>query len=424
MRKLLASIVLLLCLVLLPVASALAQGPITIARSEASFTFQKEARFTVEATGQNDIVKATVRFRLGDQTAINAVEKTVDPARSVTVEHSWSLSNADLPSGVIITYWWTVEDKAGNQAESERNSFTYLDTRFSWKTLTREDVTLAWYRGDDALGRDLLDSAVKAYQRLAEEFAVPRKPARIYIYGSFDDLRSGIGESAREWTGGRAYPEFDVTLIGVPPGQGEFGRRAVAHEFAHLIVYRVTMNPFSGLPRWLDEGLAMWAEGPLEDEFDRALKQAIKSNQLFSLQSLSSNFPADSKQATLAYAESYSVVTFILKSFGRQKMADLLAAFKEGNTYDGALRRVLNLNTEELDVRWRAELGLPASQPGAESPQGGQVTQPPAPTPARPTALTERFLLLLLAGFGAGAVVILGVLIVVVVLLIRPQRRG
>jgi len=419
MKRILAPIV-LLCLLLLPLGSAVAQGPITIARSEASFTFQKEVRFAVQSTWENEIVKATVRFRLGDQAAINAVQKDVEPARSITAEHVWNLANADLPSGVSISHWWTLEDKAGNKAESERKSFIYLDTRFSWKTLSREDVTLAWYRGDDALGRDLLDSAVKAYQRLADEFAVPRKAARIYIYGSFDDLRSGIGESAREWTGGRAYPEYDVVLLGVPPGQGEFGRRAVAHEFAHLIVYRATMNPFSGLPRWLDEGLAMWAEGPLESEFDRALKQASKNDQLFSLQSLSSNFPADSKQATLAYAESYSVVTFTLKTFGRQKMAELLAAFKEGNTYDGALQRVLNLNTEELDRRWRADLGLMPSQPGTATPPADQVTPPQPPAPQ--TAPAARLLLLLLAAFGAGAVVIAGALVVIVVLLIRPRR--
>ena len=203
-------------------------------------------------------------FRLADQTSTNANDIAVTPAKQVTADYTWNLANADLPSGTIITYWWLVEDKAGNKAESERKNFTYEDTRFTWKRLNREDVTLNWYNGGDALGRDLLDAAVTAYQQLSAEFSVERKPASIYIYGSFEDLRSGIGQSAQEWTGGRAYPEFNVVLIGVPPSELSFGKRAVPHEFSHLIINRATANPYGDLPRWLDEGLAMWAEGDLD----------------------------------------------------------------------------------------------------------------------------------------------------------------
>jgi hypothetical protein len=384
-----------------------ADGAITIARSVVTYTFQKEARFTLEATSDSEIVKATLRFRLADQTATNANEKTVTPAKSVTVEHVWSLTDADLPSGTIVTYWWTVEDKAGARAESERRSFLYEDTRYAWKKISKEDITLSWYRGDDALGRELLDAAVSAYRLLAAEFAVERKPAYIYIYGSFDDLRSGIGESAQEWTGGRAYPELNVTLIGVPPNQLSFGKRAVPHEFSHLIIHRATQNPYGGLPRWLDEGLAMWAEGELEAEYRTALSQAVRSNTLLSLKTLSSNFPADSKQATLAYAESYSAVVFIRDTYGREKIGQLLKVFKEGSTDDDALQRVLGVNTAELDARWRASLGVPSPQtmPAAGDP-GARVER----SPLSPNATA-----LIVMGMLAGVLIIFvfGALIVV-----------
>lgn len=390
-------------------ATVQAAGPITINRSEASYTFQKEARFTLEATSDNDIMRATLLFRLADQTSTNANEKTVTAAPHITIDHTWNLANADLPSGTIVTYWWSVEDKAGNKIESERKRFVYEDTRFTWKRLNREDVTLNWYRGDDALGRELLDAAVTAYQRLAAEFSVERKPASIYIYGSFDDLRSGIGESAQEWTGGRAYPEYNLVLIGVPPDQLSFGKRAVPHEFSHLIIHRATANPYGDLPRWLDEGLAMWAEGDLESDYKSALNQAIRSKQLVSLKSISSNFPADSKQATLAYAESYSVIVFIRDNLGRQKIAELLKAYKGGSTDDAALQSALGMTTAELDSRWRASLGV-ITTPTTPSTQPQQTATPTLPAN---TAL------LLVLGLMCGAVLIFMAFAIITVIVVR-----
>jgi hypothetical protein len=397
-------------------ATASADGPIAFSRSDASYSFQKEVKFTLEASSDSDIVKATLRFRLGDQTATNINEKTVTPARKATVEHTWNLANADLPSGLVITYWWEVQDKAGNKAESERRSFTYEDTRFTWKKLSREDITLFWYRGDDSLGRELLDSAVTAYQRLAQDFGVERKPATIYIYGSFADLRSGIGESAQEWTGGRAYPEFGIVLIGVPPSELAFGKRAVPHEFSHLIVHRATRNPYSGLPRWLDEGIAMWVEGDLEREYRNALDRAVRTNTLLSLKTLSSNFPADSNQATLAYAQSYSVVAYIREQFGAQKLAELLKVFKEGSTDDGALQKVLSLSTEDLDARWRASLGL-----GVAPHQPGAQTQPSAPVTIQPVAGGVPRWMAVAIGFGllAGLVIIVVASVIIVAVVTR-----
>ncbi len=392
-------------------ATAQADGPIKFTINDASFAFQKEARFTLQASSDSDIVKATLLFRLASQTSTNGNEKTVTLGKSVTVEHVWTLTNADLPSGVIVTYWWAVEDKAGNKAESERKSFTYEDTRFTWKRLTREDVTLSWYRGDDSLGRDLLDAAVTAYQRLAAEFAVERKPAYIYIYGTFDELRSGIGESAQEWTGGRAYPEFNVVLIGVPPNQLSFGKRAVPHEFSHLIIDRATSNPYAGLPRWLDEGLAMWSEGDLEADYRSVLNQAVRANQLISLKTLASNFPADSDQASLAYAQSYSVIVFIRDSFGRDKIGALLKVFKEGSTDESALQRVLNVNTEELDSRWRASLGIVDTP---TSPAGQQ--QQPATTIVRRTLPAQAAVMIVLGLMAASVLIFLSFVVIIVVI--------
>ena len=47
---------------------------------------------------------------------------------------------------------------------------------------------------------------------------------------------------------------------------------------------------------------------------------------------------------------------YLLDNYGQDKMADLLALLKQGNTYDEALTAVYGFDIGGLDARWRATL--------------------------------------------------------------------
>ena len=97
----------------------------------------------------------------------------------------------------------------------------------------------------------------------------------------------------------------------------------------------------------------MFSEGDLEPSYRRTLNQAIAEDQLITVRSLSSSFPSDSELAHLSYAQSYSLVEFILDEYGSESMAQLLRVFAEGAYYDDALQDVLGLSSEGLDAAWR-----------------------------------------------------------------------
>jgi hypothetical protein len=100
------------------------------------------------------------------------------------------------------------------------------------------------------------------------------------------------------------------------------------------------------------------------------LQEAASSDELFSVQSLGSSFPADPEKARLAYAQSHSLVDFLITNHGRDKMLQLLEVFQRGSSYDDALLEVYGFDTSGLDDRWRDSLGprprsvgLPAAEP-------------------------------------------------------------
>jgi hypothetical protein len=157
----------------------------------------------------------------------------------------------------------------------------------------------------------------------------------------------------QEWTGGVAYPRYGTIAIGIAPNNLSWGKRAIAHELTHLVIHQMILNPYNDLPTWLDEGLAMYTEGELGAEFIAYLKKAIAEDSLISVRSLSSPFSAYAAEASLSYAQSCSLVEFLITSYGQGKMLELLNTFKEGSSYDGALEEVYGFDMNGLDTLWR-----------------------------------------------------------------------
>ncbi len=102
----------------------------------------------------------------------------------------------------------------------------------------------------------------------------------------------------------------------------------------------------------------MYAEGELEAMYVGYLEQGVAEDSFISVQSLASPFSAFAGQTYLAYAESYSLVEFLISSFGQDKMYELLSTFKQGSSYDGALIKVYGFDMDGLDSLWRDWVAL------------------------------------------------------------------
>ena len=114
-----------------------------------------------------------------------------------------------------------------------------------------------------------------------------------------------------------------------------------------------------------------------------------KDDTLMTLQTLSSSFPADSAQAGQAYAQSGSVVEFIIQNYGQEAMAQLLEIFSEGALYDDALEEALSVDTWGLDNAWRDSLDAAPLEVPASSGEAVPSTPEPAPAPTQAPVVEE-----------------------------------
>lgn len=361
MIKRIGLVIPILFLLLTP-SLAKAENAISVLDSRVEVHFPYELVFNLEAESPVNIVEARLCYQVDKMNYAQVTSEgwpRFSPATKIKISWIWDMRKASLPPGATVRYWWTIADAAGNRIETSPAIVHFNDLRYHWRSLTNEKLTLFWYEGNDSFAQELMDTCKKGLTRLTKDIGTYlERPVKIYVYASSGDLQ-GAMIFPREWTGGAAFTEFGIIAIGISPNNLDWGKRALVHELTHLVVHQATFGPYGKLPTWLDEGLAMYNEGELSPYLRSYLQRAISEGKLISVRSLCSPFSADSEKAYISYAQSYSLVEYLLNSYGRDKIFHLLGLLKQGNTYDEALVEVYGFDIDGLDSRWRETLVAP-----------------------------------------------------------------
>jgi hypothetical protein len=334
---------------------------IEVLSSEVEVDFPKSLTFNLAVESSHRVTDIELLYKsrkVLSPSVMVTVQLDFKPGIRVETDWVWDTRKSSLPPGAEIEYSWAIENDAGDRFETETTTLIFDDGRHDWQELEDENIRLLWYERDQSFGRELMETAQQALEDLAKNTEVElEEQVRIYIYVSTEDLQDAL-VYPNEWTGGMAFPDYAVIAIGIATNNLSWGKRAVTHELSHLIIHQVTYSPLSNLPAWLDEGLAMYAEGELWGNFKHSLQDAVSSDALFAIPSISGSFPADDDEAELAYAQSYSLVEYILDSYSNSsaKMQQLLQAFSEGASVDNALLEVYGVDSEQLEEDWRSSL--------------------------------------------------------------------
>jgi len=358
----------LLCVIVssslvLNLVPAQAQGELRVVDSSAQALFPMIISFNLSAESNVDITDIRLHYKVLRHSFADVTSETYlqfEPSKTVGVTWNWDMRRTGgLPPGVSVQYWWTLKDASGNQTETSPVILRFDDGRFSWQSLTQGMVMLKWYEGEQSFADEVMLTIADALDWLEADIgATLLEPIEIYLYADSQDLQGSM-IFPQEWTGGVAYPRYGRIAIGINPGNLGWGKGALVHELTHLVVHQMTLSPYGGMPTWLDEGLAMRSQGSLDYSYVISLNQAIEDDSLISVQSISSPFSAFADLAVLSYAESYTVVDYLITTYGKDKMLELLETFREGASYDGALLAVYGFNTSGLDQRWREYLSEP-----------------------------------------------------------------
>jgi hypothetical protein len=357
-RKLLILLIFLICIsfCLPSMIAANNQSEINVNNSNAVMDFPLLLNFSADIESEFPLSDLRLKYKVDRITFADVTsEIVVDFVSSDLIKARYSLDMrriGGLPPGTIINYWWKVTDTAGYQYQSDPLEYEVADERFDWNSLSQGKINIYWYEWNQSFAESLMESAHQALDYLKETTgAVPESAIDIYIYNGSEDLQSSM-IYPQEWTGGVAYTSLNIIAIGITPDALSWGQGAMKHELTHTVIHQVINNPYSGIPVWLDEGLAMYSEGLLSPQFTQYLIKAVEDGNLLTVRSLSSPFSALTDKASLSYAQSYSLVEYLIQKYGSDKMLELLNTFALGCEYDRALLDVYGFDMDGLNAEW------------------------------------------------------------------------
>ena len=225
---------------------------------------------------------------------------------------------------------------------------------------------IIYYRDHDVPAdfvQTVLEEAEADFKSITEHLGIARyqgwswdKRASIYIYRDGDDYVKNGGQAG--WSHGVAL--VTSKSISTYPAASGFFDSILPHELSHIILHEF-VGPLAHVPVWFDEGVAMYQEKARRPGSHQTVRKAIENGQFIPLTQLTDmRLYNDSEEAKvqLFYAESASIVNFMVTQLGENHFYKLCRALKEGDRFENALPKAYMRvkNIEDLNKQWTSFL--------------------------------------------------------------------
>lgn len=249
-------------------------------------------------------------------------------------------------------------------------SSTHATTRGFERYETEEgNFELYYPPGKEELLVELAGDALeRAYSELGRQFGYrPDEPVRVEILSDPSDLArvSTLTREAIETTGTIALCKYGRLMV-VTPRATVFGYPwldTLVHEYVHYVVNRVSHN---NVPIWLHEGLARfeqdrWRAEPdlrLSGVDEHLLAEALDRDALIPFDDMHPSMAKLPSQeaAALAFAEVYTMVSYLHEEMGYEGIRRVLDAQRDGMGAKDAVASALDASWPEVERGWRRYL--------------------------------------------------------------------
>ena len=330
---------------------------LTVVSQTVEADFPAGLTMTIDYESDRPIDEAFLLYALAEEDVTYEVGAQVAADGESEASAFIDMELAFVPAGVDLTYRWRLVAADDSEAETESQTIIWQDDRFEWERSAADDIEVFSYAGGEGLRNDVVRSAQETADRLSEEFSVTvEHPLRIWVYDSKKDFDGTLASNSQEWAAGAAYPDLQLILAVLPAGRPTELGRIIPHEVSHQLLEIATDNPYNQAATWLDEGIAVRNQTNGTGEMDRLVAAAKREDRLLPLTSLNAGFPFEPSDASLAYAQGFSVVSYLVETYGEPVLAAIATAYRAGSTHDDAVRAGTGRDIAQLDDEWQASI--------------------------------------------------------------------
>jgi hypothetical protein len=221
------------------------------------------------------------------------------------------------------------------------------------KQWDRGDIRLVCHSDDVAFGRRMCTTIREALPELKQLLRLDTSEKINLVVSStqqeFDQLTQG---QVPDWGVAAAQPDRNAIFLKSPRVMkaGEEYDEIVIHELSHLMV--TWKAPGAIIPRWLDEGIALYASGELGLESTIVMARSAMTHQLLPLSQIDEVLTFRRNKANLAYRQSLAAVQYLIQNYGEDVISHLLRRLAETKNIRPALQSTLGIPYIVFEAEW------------------------------------------------------------------------
>jgi len=239
-----------------------------------------------------------------------------------------------------------------------------------WKELKGKHFIVRYFgRNDQPTAKEILRRAEDYYSRIGLKIGFTRygnfwtwdDRTQIYLYPDQASFVEGTGQPT--WSTGFSDRDpflFESRVIATFNQEREFFDGLLPHEISHLVLHDYISE--KRIPIWFDEGIAQLFEHHKSAQARRIMRALVKRRKyipLRQLMDLDIRSETDRKRVTIFYAQSLSIVEFLIDHYGQDAFRRLCRSMRDGDNFETALRKATSnqlLSLEALEQKWFNDL--------------------------------------------------------------------
>ncbi len=223
------------------------------------------------------------------------------------------------------------------------------------------------YYHDDQIGESVSQQVEPDFQRICSDLLIDPKDLDrrgnrfLVILTGTDDEYMKISNEKSAAAGAVTDYTTKSVIIDVQRS-GPTITSTLPHEMTHVIVFEF-MNSGNKIPNWLHEGLASYEEAKFDDSQvtkRNAYLPDIQQGQRKALSSMVLPDDAETTEIQIYYTQSYSVVAYMIDTYGMYKFMTFCKKLQTGSTMDAALTEAYAgdiPNVSALESKWLEHIG-------------------------------------------------------------------
>ena len=230
---------------------------------------------------------------------------------------------------------------------------SYVFGGSEWRRLVHGSFAIHCHEEDVNSGEKVMSIAEDNLPRIMRDLGLPTAGNITIIIASsekeFDVLTGG---QIPDWGIGAADP-LRATLFLKSP---RFARpeanlgKIVIHEMCHVLVGMAVGG--KKVPRWFDEGVALYESGERGIEGAILLARSLWAEEILWLDEIDGVLDFHRGKADLAYQESLSTVDYLVGKYGKDILARIVGALREGKGMDEAMLSTVGIGFQDFQMDW------------------------------------------------------------------------